>query len=144
MGSLGGVRPAVSSSTVCALSRDVTGHEQPACSFKSRWVRESQRAAHPRQAGLRPARSPLPAWVARVERAAPLVLDLAALALLALALVVVALLALALVVGRFPQRVVRALAVAVAVVALFLQRLLLARALASRQPSMAAPDSATE
>jgi hypothetical protein len=69
-----------------------------------------------------------------VERAAPLVLDLAALALLALALVV----------GRFPQRVVRALVVAVAVVALFLQRLRLARALASRQPSMAAPDSATE
>jgi hypothetical protein len=77
-----------------------------------------------------------------VARAAPLVLDLAALALLALALVVVALLALALVVGRFPQRVVRALVVAV--VALFLQRLRLARALASRQPSMAAPDSATE
>ena len=39
-----------------------------------------------------------------MERAAPLVLDLAALALLALAL---ALLALALVVGRFPQRLLR-------------------------------------
>ena len=106
-------------------------------------MRESQRAAHPLQAGLRLAR-PLPAWVARVERAAPLVLDLAALALLALAL---ALLALALVVGRFPQRLLRklvvALVVAVAVVALFLARAL-ALALASRQPAMAAPDSATE
>ena len=77
-----------------------------------------------------------------MERAAPLVLDLAALALLALLAMALAVLALALVVGRFPQRVVRALVVAV--VALFLQRLRLARALASRQPSMAAPDSATE
>ena len=72
-----------------------------------------------------------------MERAAPLVLDLAALALLALALVV----------GRFPQRLLRelvvALVVAVAVVALFLARAL-ALALASRQPAMAAPDSATE
>jgi multisubunit Na+/H+ antiporter MnhB subunit len=70
-----------------------------------------------------------------VERAAPLVLDLAALALLALALVV----------GRFPQRRLRelvvALVVAVAVVALFLARAL---ALASPRPAMAAPDSATE
>ena len=99
---------------------------------KSRWVRESQRAAHSLQACLRLAR-PLPAWVARVERAAPLVLDLAALALLALALVV----------GRFPQRLLRVLVV-VAVVTLFLARLILALALASPRPSTAAPDSATE
>ena len=106
-------------------------------------VRESRRAAHSLQACLRLARAPLPAWVALAALAALRVPDLAALAL-ALAL---ALLALALVVGRFPQRLLRelvvALVVAVAVVALFLARAL-ALALASRQPAMAAPDSATE
>ena len=87
-------------------------------------MRESQRAAHPLQACLR---------------------LVAPAALTALAVV-----ALAVVVGRFPQRLLRALgvvAVAVAVVVtLFLERLILARArvLASPRPSMAAPDSATE
>ena len=66
-----------------------------------------------------------------MERAAPLVLDLAEVAVVALAVAVV---------GRFPQRVLRALVV---VVTLFLARAL-ALALASRQPAMAAPDSATE
>ncbi len=103
-------------------------------------VRESQRAAHSLQACLRLARPPLPAWVAPAELAAPRVLDLAALAPLRVLLLA----QLAVLVVRLPQRVVRALVVAVAVVALFLQRLRLARALASRQPSMAAPDSATE
>lgn len=97
---------------------------------KSRWVRESQRAAHPLQACLRLAR-PLPAWVALAALAALRVPDLAALAVLALVLVAL--------VGRFPQRVLRELVVVV--VTLFLAR---ARALASPRPAMAAPDSATE
>ena len=97
-------------------------------------MRESQRAAHPLQAGLRLAR-PLPAWVALAALAALRVPDLAALAVLALLVALV---------GRFPQRVLRELVVAVVVVTLFLARLILARALASPRPAMAALDSATE
>ena len=111
-----------------------------ACYFKSRLVRESQRAVHPLQACLRLARPPLPAWVAPAALAALRVLDLAALApprVLLLALVAV-------LVVRLPQRVPRALVLGV--VTLFLERLILARArvLASQRPSMAAPDSAME
>ena len=107
---------------------------------KSRWVRESQRAAHSLQACLRLARPPLPAWVAPAALAALRVLDLAALApprVLLLALVAV-------LVVRLPQRVPRALVVAL--VTPFLARVMLARArvLASQRPSMAAPDSAME
>ena len=93
-------------------------------------MRESQRAAHSLQACLRLAR-PLPAWVALAALAALRVPDLAALAVLALLVALV---------GRFPQRVLRALVV---VVTLFLARAL-ALALASQRPSMAAPDSAME
>jgi len=122
-----------------------------ACYFKSRLARESQRAAHSLQACLRLARPPLPAWVAPAELAAPRVLDLAALAaprvldLAALAPLRVLLLAqLAVLVVRLPQRVLRALVLAL--VTLFLERLILAwaRVLTSQRPSMAAPDSATE
>ena len=111
-----------------------------ACYFKSRLVRESQRAAHSLQACLRLARPPLPAWVAPAELAAPRVLDLAALAPLRVLLLA----QLAVLVVRLPQRVLRALVVAL--VTLFLARVMLARArvLASQRPSMAAPDSAME
>ena len=107
---------------------------------KSRWVRESQRAVHPLQACLRLARPPLPAWVAPAELAAPRVLDLAALAPLRVLLLA----QLAVLVVRLPQRVLRALVLAL--VTLFLERLILAwaRVLTSQRPSMAAPDSATE
>ena len=83
---------------------------------KSRWVRESQRAAHSLQACLRLAR-PLPAWVALAALAALRVPDLAALAVLALLVALV---------GRFPQRVLRELvvAVAVAVVSMYYQIIL--------------------
>jgi Kef-type K+ transport system membrane component KefB len=79
--------------------------------------------------------------VALAALAALRVPDLAALAVLALLVALV---------GRFPQRVLRervvagAGAVAGVVVTLFLARLILARALASPRPAMAAPDSATE
>ena len=111
-----------------------------ACYFKSRLVRESQRAAHSLQACLRLARPPLPAWVAPAELAAPRVLDLAALAPLRVLLLA----QLAVLVVRLPQRVLRALVLAL--VTLFLERLILAwaRVLTSQRPSMAAPDSATE
>jgi len=111
-----------------------------ACYFKSRLVRESQRAAHSLQACLRLARPPLPAWVAPAALAAPRVLDLAALAPLRVLLLA----QLAVLVVRLPQRVLRALVLAL--VTLFLERLILAwaRVLTSQRPSMAAPDSATE
>ena len=115
-----------------------------ACYFKSRLVRESQRAAHALQACLRLAR-PLPAWVALAALAALRVPDLAALALALALVVVVVVVVVVAVVGRFPQRLLRELVVAlvVAVVALFLARAL-ALALASQRPSMAASDSAMD